>query len=56
MTDTIDRKRVGVRLDAETIAQTRALAATETEGNLSQMLRRLVTEALATRRVTTAGG
>lgn len=44
------RKPLSVRLEEETeIAPVRALAEIETEGNVSQMLRKLVREALAAR-------
>jgi len=58
MTDTTPRERigVGVRLDADELARIEALATTETEGNRSQMLRKLVAEALERRRATVTRG
>lgn len=43
------RESVTVRLGAQGLQRVRELAAEETEGNLSQMLRRLLTEAILVR-------
>lgn len=43
------RAFVGVRLSSEGLAQVQALAAKETEGNTSMMIRKLLSEALAAR-------
>lgn len=43
------RQAVGVRLSAPGLARVQELADRETGGNLSQMVRRLLTEALLTR-------
>lgn len=50
MTEKIPREHASVRLDRTELARIEELATVEAEGNRSQMLRRLVTEALATRR------
>lgn len=44
------RTFVGVRLSPEGLARVRELAATETKGNLSQMVRTLLAEAIRARR------
>lgn len=43
------REYVSVRLSPEGLDRVRELAARETEGNISQMIRKLLTEALAHR-------
>lgn len=43
------REYVPVRLSPEGLAKVRELAAAETEGNVSQMVRKLLAEALAQR-------
>lgn len=49
MADTVRRESISTRWDDDEINPVRALAAQETEGNVSQMIRKLVREALATR-------
>jgi hypothetical protein len=44
------RKLTAVRLSLEGLAEVKALADVETEGNTSQMIRKLLGEALAERR------
>lgn len=43
------REYVPVRLSREGLAKVRELAAAETEGNVSQMVRKLLAEAIAAR-------
>lgn len=52
MTETVRGTSVPIRWTEEEIAPVRELAAQETEGNVSQMIRKLVREALATRMAT----
>ncbi len=49
MTKQTERERFAGWLDADDLAHVRTLAAVETEGNVSQMVRKLVREALAAR-------
>lgn len=45
------REHIAVRLSPDGLARVRELAEQETEGNVSQMIRKLLGEALATRDV-----
>jgi hypothetical protein len=49
MSKKVAREYVAVRLSPDGLARVREMASTETEGNISQMVRRLLSEAIAAR-------
>lgn len=49
VTDRSPREQIAIRLSATGLAEVKRLAAVETDGNVSLMIRKLLTEALTAR-------